>query len=239
MKKVRSTIWARSAVTLAWRMKSTTAAGSSACRRSLQKTVSLPCFTPPTRMVGALQDLNSLVGPSDWKLNSATDINDAGQITGWGTIDGQTRAYLYDSGSVQALDVLPGYDFSIGRGINAAGDVVGYSATGEITDPLHATDEPFFWFLTSSGEDRAFLFRDGAMHDLNSLIDPASGWTILGATDINDSGQIVGWGTLAGEDPTRVHALLLTPVPEPSGWLLAGVGVLAIAAWHTMRRRDP
>jgi probable HAF family extracellular repeat protein len=186
---------------------------------------------------GAFQDLNSLIGPSDWTLASATDINDAGQVTGWGTVNGQTQAYLYDAGGVQGLGILPGYDFSVGRGVNAAGDIVGFSATGEIADTYTAADEAFYWALTSTGQDRAFLFRNGTMHDLNSLIDPASGWTILGATDINDSGQIVGWGTLAGEEPVRVHALLLTPVPEPSTLLLAGVAMFALVGWRATQRR--
>ena len=40
----------------------------------------------------------------------------------------------------------------------------------------------------------AFLYRDGAMIDLNTTIDAASGWHLSEAAGINDSGQIVGWG---------------------------------------------
>jgi hypothetical protein len=48
------------------------------------------------------------------------------------------------------------------------------------------------------------------MVDLNTKIDPATGWVVLGASGINDAGQIAAWGTnnLTGAR----HALRLTPV---------------------------
>jgi probable HAF family extracellular repeat protein len=48
------------------------------------------------------------------------------------------------------------------------------------------------------------------MQNLNNLIDPANGWFLLEAFEINDMGQIVGQGINPyGEE----HAFLLTPVP--------------------------
>ncbi len=193
-------------------------------------------FQGPTRAAysdgGTFQDLNSLIGPSTWTLDGATAVNESGEITGWGTVDGQVRAFLYDAGTVHDVGVLPGFDWSIGRGINASGDVVGYAATGE----LH------YYYLNATGDDRAFLYRNGTLHDLNSLIDPASGWVLRGATDINDSGQIVAWGTLDGHEHLGtpfVHLLLLTPVPEPSGLMLGGAGLAALLCFTGMRwRRD-
>ena len=49
------------------------------------------------------------------------------------------------------------------------------------------------------------------MVDLNTLIDPLSGWELLDASDINDAGQITGQGLIGGQ----YHAYLLTPVPIP------------------------
>ena len=44
---------------------------------------------------GVMQDLNSLIDPaSGWVLNSATDINDAGQIVGSGLFNGQQRGFI-------------------------------------------------------------------------------------------------------------------------------------------------
>jgi probable HAF family extracellular repeat protein len=42
-----------------------------------------------------MRDLNDLIpAGSGWVLSDAYGINDAGQITGWGTINGQTHSYL-------------------------------------------------------------------------------------------------------------------------------------------------
>jgi probable HAF family extracellular repeat protein len=44
---------------------------------------------------GTMQDLNNLIPPnSGWTLGMAKGINDAGQISGWGTLNGQERGFL-------------------------------------------------------------------------------------------------------------------------------------------------
>ena len=44
---------------------------------------------------GQMRDLNDLIGQgSGWLLNVASGINDAGQIAGWGTFQGQQHAFL-------------------------------------------------------------------------------------------------------------------------------------------------
>ena len=52
----------------------------------------------------------------------------------------------------------------------------------------------------------------------NSLIDTSSGWTLEEATAVNDNGWIVGQGynSLTGQE----DAVLLTPIPEPSTFVL-------------------
>ena len=96
-------------------------------------------------------------------------------------------------------------------GINAAGQVVG-------------------WSYTSGGAYDAFLYSSGSMVDLNSLIAPSSGWTLLQANAVNDNGQIVGYGTYEGE----TEAFLLTPTPAPPTALLLVPGLAGLAA---VRRR--
>ena len=77
--------------------------------------------------------------------------------------------------------------------INNNGQVVGLSYT---------TNETY----------RAFLYSDGAMVDLNTLLPSGSGWTLIDAQGINDSGQIVGYGiSPLGE----TNAFLLTPLALP------------------------
>ena len=51
-----------------------------------------------------------------------------------------------------------------------------------------------------------FLYSNGKMYDLNSLIPPNSGWVIEVGQGINDKGEIAATGTLNGTQ----HALLLT-----------------------------
>jgi probable HAF family extracellular repeat protein len=48
------------------------------------------------------------------------------------------------------------------------------------------------------------------MKDLNSLIPAHSGWILTQASGINDSGQIVGWGTVN----KQTHAFLLSPISK-------------------------
>jgi probable HAF family extracellular repeat protein len=64
---------------------------------------------------GMMQDLNSLLaGPnSGWMLESATGINNSGQIAGYGTLDGQEHAFLLTpttpepgSGAVLAIGAI-------------------------------------------------------------------------------------------------------------------------------------
>ena len=64
------------------------------------------------------------------------------------------------------------------------------------------------------------------MLDLTSLV---SGWVIETAKGINDAGQITGLGVRNGES----HAVLLTPVPEPSTFAHLILG----AAIASLRRR--
>jgi hypothetical protein len=79
---------------------------------------------------------------------------------------------------------------------------------------------------------QGFLYTDAnGMQGLNQLIDPASGWFILGASSINDAGQIVGWAS----GPTGQRAVLLTPggaqtpPAAPSG--LVGTALAGASVW--------
>lgn len=73
-------------------------------------------------------------------------------------------------------------------GMNDAGDAVGMAEGRD-------------------GALRAVLFRGGVAVDLNDRIDPAAGWRLTEARDINARGQIAGTGWLHG----RQRAYLLTP----------------------------
>ena len=138
---------------------------------------------------GTLTDLGPLTGVA------AKAINNNGQIVGIWNND----AFLYTNGSFKDLGGLPGPGptQTYALGINDAGTIVGYTYASS-GDPLGF---------------RAFVsYDDQRLIDLNSLISPASGWTIRRAFAISQNGQIVAAGGLNRDD--NDEALLLTPVPD-------------------------
>ncbi len=149
-------------------------------------------------------------------------INNAGQVVGWSsTRNGSYHATLWTDTDAIDLGTLGGTSYA--QGINDEGIVVGES-------------------YDADGVLRAFLWDGKVMRDLNNLLDPVvadTGWHLIDAYDINDSGQIVGRArnTTTGD----VHSYLLTPdsfsVPEPDSYqlMLAGLGLLALRG----KRRQP
>jgi probable HAF family extracellular repeat protein len=122
---------------------------------------------------------------------NALAINNATHVVGWGLKSGQIHAALWIKGQPRPQDLgTLGGTTSEANAINNSDVVVGYSlpATG-------ATTHAFIW---TSAE---------GMLDLNTLIEPGSSWELVVANGVNDSGQIVGNGTING----YTHGFLLTP----------------------------
>ncbi len=144
----------------------------------------------------------------------ATDINERGQIVGSSAF-GRFRilkipdsfekdkfhefrepiqhACLWDGKRLRDLGILPGMRISSAAAINNSGHIVG---TSEIEEGNEFNENA-----------RPFLWRNGKMHDLNRLIPVRSDWVLRRAYDINDRGQIVGYGLYKGKD----RAFLLSP----------------------------
>ena len=137
---------------------------------------------------GHMTDLATLGGTSA----SATAINDRGTIVGWSDTTGdQERAFMYRKGKMTDLGSLGGIR-SEATAVNNHGEVVGWS------------------FVAGNYEIDPFLYSDGKMVDLNTLVPANSGITLSDAVAINNKGQIAATGIINGQDV----ALLMTPVKK-------------------------
>ena len=72
------------------------------------------------------------------------------------------------------------------------------------------------------------------MVNLNALVDPALGWTITGAFDINDRNQIAVTGC-RGFGDCQALLLSVSAVPEPATTALM-LGGLGLVGWAARRR---
>ncbi len=132
------------------------------------------------------------------RLSAGADLSSAamalasdGLAAGYAEWREATHAVHFGAdGAPRDLDTLENV-YSIAHDLNDAGVAVGL-------------------FVSShEDEDRAFIARDGAMADLNELVETDEPWLLIEARGINNRGQIVGYGLLR----ERERAFLLTPNP--------------------------
>lgn len=148
---------------------------------------------------GALKDLGTLGGTTE--STYARGINDRGAVVGASqNTAGEVHAALWRGGDPRDLGTLGG-NYSEATAINEAGQVVGGSRI--------VTDDTY--------DNRAFLWQNGRMTDLNTRVPKLpAGVTLYAASDINDSGAITGFACPydcdAGGYYDR-HAFLLVPLP--------------------------
>ena len=164
----------------------------------------------------------TVLGTFGGNSSQATGVNDSGEVVGFASLaSGYQQAFVETGGTMFDLGTLGGGS-SYACGINDSGEIVGYS-----------------WL--ANGGQSAFLYDDGTMLDLNSLIPGNSGWDLLQAYGINNSGQITGEGLYDGQ----LSAFVLTDppsgpggisaIPEPSGILIV---LAALALIICFRRRS-
>lgn len=214
---------------------------------------------------GSMKDLGTLGGTSSW----GSGINDSGEITGTSQISGSNahHAFLYDDGFMKDLGTLGGsasYGYAINdHGIitgesDISGDTTGHAfvyKSGVMTDigtlggafsrGMAINNEGVITGHSETADSRthAFVYIDGTMYDLNSLVVNLGNYSTLSeAEGINDAGQITGTGIAEGGGVVVVEAFLLTPVaptatPEPSSFLLLGTAFATLIRVVTPKSR--
>lgn len=154
-------------------------------------------------------DLGNFDGGLAW--NTPTALNNHGQVVGFGNQQGSPATAFNPIGfywdrqrGIEPINPLSGDTNSWAWGINLRGQVVGQS------------------FNVDSGAQRAFLYENGQLVDLNSLIQPNSSLQLLLANDINDQGEIAGFAT---DTVTGVNvAFLAVPASDGNRYSLRGTG---------------
>jgi probable HAF family extracellular repeat protein len=146
---------------------------------------------------GELHDLGTLGGTRSRPIG----LTENGHVAGASltTNDETIHAVLWLDGKIRDLGTVPGDACSFAWGLNSKDQVVGISLP-----------EPCDFSVA-----RAFLWEDGSMVDLNTLIAPNSRLQLVYAEAINDAGEIVGIGVPPGISPVDVetlgHAFVLLP----------------------------
>jgi probable HAF family extracellular repeat protein len=187
--------------------------------------------------------------------SQAYAINDAGKVVGSAdTANGNSHAFSWSAGHMTQLSDLglSSAAYCINQQGIAGGFVlrpdftrqaVLWSANGTMTsmpNPQgYANAE--VWGVNLSGvavgvsDGGAIIWENGTSENLISLIGANSGWNTLNfAYGINDSGEIVGWGTR--DNSGTQHAFLLEPVPEPGTFAFAALFIVFFATSPILRR---
>jgi probable HAF family extracellular repeat protein len=186
--------------------------------------------TPFVLDTGTRTAIGTLGGPGAF----AADLNNAGQVVGTST----QRAFLWDNGTMTDLGLLPGDQDSGASAINDLGVIVGSSgwtdpdtyeqhyrpfiyANGTMSAIPAPSSEAFAGDINDAGVVvgtmraggavtpwHAWIYVNGVVTNLNSLVAPGSGLHLRQAHAINNQGQIAG---VAMDAQGRYHGFLLTP----------------------------
>jgi probable HAF family extracellular repeat protein len=144
-------------------------------------------------------------------FSAVAAVNDSGQVTGASflapDVEGriESHAFLWTPGAdILDLGTLPGGVNSDADAVSNSGHVVGWSDVPVGADGFAHTTHAFLWSA------------DTGMHDLGSLSGPAG---TSFATAVNDSGQVVGYSSVPGDD-SATHAFRWTAgLMQPLGTL--------------------
>ncbi len=211
-------------------------AGESFISFSPNSSTGVPTLDPFFWEKGKMVDIGTLGGT----LGIPNWMNNRGQVVGFSNLAGDqlSHAFLWDKrNGLKDLGLLPGGMFGSANAINDDGEIVGESDSpngvfavlwkdgatidlGTVAgDPcsganwINSQDQIVgFASADCNNEDHAFLWENGgAIVDLQTLLLPGSGVTLIDAIFINDQGEIAARGnTSSGVQ----HAVLLIPCDE-------------------------
>ncbi|MGB9429451.1 MAG: hypothetical protein WCC11_06180 [Gammaproteobacteria bacterium] len=155
---------------------------------------------------GKLIRIMPTLGGRDW--NTPMDINNRGEVVGFSDLSGDSvaapnfHAFLWSSKPFNCngeqttgtcdLGVISGDALSESLGVNNRGQVVGIS-------------------LGSTPYGQAFIYENGVMQNLNSLVEPGTTLFLTDAQDINNEGVITGQAY--DPDTGVIKAFVAIPVP--------------------------
>ena len=203
---------------------------------------------------GTSTELQQLPTGFGYSLNSPVAINDHGVVIG----RAGNAGFIYANGQMQCTEDTIGEGGRL-KDINNAGDIVGRNQNSGDAFLLRG-DELFTFsveekstsfeainnagtavgyyygdYSSLPGESTAVLLdSDGTLIELQSLIVGGDEFDFIArASDINEKGQIVGYGFIDGER----HAYLLNPVPVPAAAWFFGSAVLSLVG--IFRSKNP
>ena len=162
---------------------------------------------------GTMTDLGALPRtPGQGSLAYALAVNATGQATGYSAVDAwNSHAFLASGGTLTDIGGLPNAVSSFGQAINDAGHIAGYSVVGTTGSTAHA-----------------FLYRDGAMIDLQPASDPTAS-SYGSAINVND--EIAGTASHTGFQPLRSTAFVWSNgVMTDLGTVAPGVSSISSAS---------
>lgn len=139
--------------------------------------------------------LGTLGDATNTMYNAAGAINDLGDVAGTSQFtDGTVHSFLWKKGiGMQDLGTLPG----------------AFATIAGCCDTVNNRDEVVGFSIDELGI-RPFLWRDGAIVDLNTLIPPNSPLYLLSAQSINEKGEITGQACVLPECSV-LHAFVARP----------------------------
>jgi probable HAF family extracellular repeat protein len=171
---------------------------------------------------------NSILDISNGFESQARAINDFGQVVGeTTTLTGTQEAFRWSNGTSENLGTLTPGRSSEAFSINNEGNIVG---TAEAISSITFETNPITHLvtITTNYHNHAFLYSNGSMLDLNSVISTNSGWELYYAFSINNSDQILGWGSVDGGEHIRSFILQVPEPSVPALWISASTVFLSM-----------